>query len=91
MVTQSIPPLPPCLPPSLQTYEETLLDLFAYSQAQNISYGSLQVDSWWYFKVWGEGGREGGREGGKSGKVREGRCHSRSLFLLLGREERTHD
>lgn len=34
-----------------QTYEQTLLDLWDYAQAQGLPYRSLQIDSWWYYKV----------------------------------------
>lgn len=34
-----------------QTYEETLLELWDYAQAQGIPFRSLQLDSWWYYKV----------------------------------------
>lgn len=34
-----------------QTYEQTLLELWDYAQAQGIPFRSLQLDSWWYYKV----------------------------------------
>src|SRR6056297_1911138 len=66
-LTFSLSSLPPSLPPSLQTYEETLLQLWNYSRAQAIPYRSLQIDSWWYMKVGKEGGRERERGGGRTG------------------------
>nr|XP_022327168.1 uncharacterized protein LOC111126669 isoform X3 [Crassostrea virginica] len=33
-----------------KTYQDTLIDVQKYSEAVNIPYGYLQIDSWWYYK-----------------------------------------
>lgn len=35
----------------MQTYEDTLLALWAHAESQGLPYTSLQLDSWWYYKV----------------------------------------
>lgn len=38
-----------------KTYEQTLLDVYAYAQQSGIPYRGVLLDSWWYFKGVGDG------------------------------------
>ncbi|VDI03427.1 Hypothetical predicted protein [Mytilus galloprovincialis] len=41
-----------------KTYEQTMKDVFDYAQREKIPYRYLQLDSWWYYKGFGEGVKE---------------------------------
>jgi hypothetical protein len=41
-----------------KTYEETLIDLKTYADAENIPYSYVLLDSWWYYKGIGGGVKE---------------------------------
>ena len=40
-----------------KTYQETMVESVAYSQSLGLPLGSLQFDSWWYFKNTSYGGK----------------------------------